>query len=84
MGPWKLKTNCREAPGRSWNRGGGGGCFPARELAGGGGLIGEKEGAEVNLWVGLEGAGAACGVPATESSGWRRVWATACKDHRGV
>ena len=37
LGPWKLKTNRREAPGRSWNRGGGGGCFPARRrLAGGG------------------------------------------------
>jgi len=36
LGPWKLKTIRREAPGRSWNRGGGGGCFPVRELAGGG------------------------------------------------
>ena len=64
IGPSRIKTNCRTAPGQSLkNRGSSAGQNPARGLTGGWGkVVGKHHSVERNPWVALVGAGTAGGV----------------------
>ena len=75
----------REVPGGTGqNRGGSGGCFPARFGPGGEGKVGEKgEGARAHLPVVSVGAEVACGGLSAGAGGRRRPCAAAVALQRG-